>query len=481
MTLAYAYLVILALLALYGLHRLSLVLRFRWQRASLPPLTDAECSPVVTVQLPLYNERTVARRLIRAAGELDYPLDRLEIQVLDDSTDETGGIVDREVDELVRRGIDAKVVRRSDRSGYKAGALDYGMRLARGELLCIFDADFRPPPAFLRELLPSFASADVGMAQARWEHENREDSALTRAQSILLDGHFVIEHTVRSDAGLFFNFNGTAGVWRKQTIEDAGGWQHDTLTEDLDLSYRAQLRGWKFVYAPLVTAPAEVPPTIAAFKSQQHRWAKGSVQVARKLLGSILRADVPRRVKLEALAHLSGNTGYPLVLILAILLPLSMTQHERFTGWGHLIFFLLCTFSVVLFYETSQRAIGRSAKSRLRDIPAAISLGIGMCVSQTRAVFEGVFGETGAFIRTPKRGDGEAAYRAIFKGIPGLELVLALWFAWAIGLAAHQNLWGALPFLILFFAGFAWVGGLSLREWYQARKRRTAFPHDREA
>ena len=468
----YAYLGTLALLALYGLHRLSLILHFRWKATRAAAAADADGElPVVTVQLPLFNERTVARRLLESAGALDYPSDRLEIQVLDDSTDETQDIVDRTAADLRARGLDAKVVRRPNRHGFKAGALDYGMKQARGEFLCVFDADFMPRPSFLREVMPGFQDPGIGMVQARWEHHNREESALTRAQSILLDGHFVIEHTVRANRGLFFNFNGTAGVWRRQTIEDAGGWQHDTLTEDLDLSYRAQLRGWRFRYVPFVTAPAEVPPTLAAFKSQQHRWAKGSVQVARKLGGPILRADVPWRVKLEAFLHLSGNSGYPLVLLLAVLLPLAIHESERIGGWGHLLFFVLCTFSVVLFYETSQRAVGRPGWKRLRDIPAAISLGIGMCVSQTRAVFEGLIGSTGVFVRTPKRGDApaKAGYRIRWKGVPGLEMAFAAWFAWGIVTAVQRDLWGALPFLVLFFAGFAWVGGLSLREWAKAR------------
>ena len=469
---ATAYLATLALLALYGLHRLWLVLRFRWDRDAKPGVArDDDGLPTITVQLPIYNERTVAARLIRTAGALDYPPERLEIQVLDDSTDETRAIADREVAALVHRGVDARVVRRPDRHGFKAGALDFGMRCAKGEFVCIFDADFMPRPAFLREMVARFDDPRIGMVQARWEHHNRDDNALTRAQSILLDGHFVIEHKVRADSGLYFNFNGTAGIWRRETIVDAGGWQHDTLTEDLDLSYRAQLRGWRFVYASFVTAPAEVPLDISSFKSQQHRWAKGSVQVTRKLLGRILRADVPFKVKFEALAHLTGNAGYPLVLLLAILLPLSVFVHERFVGWGHLVFFFLCTFSIVLFYETSQRAIGRAGWSRLRDIPTAISLGIGMCVSQTRAVFEGFFRETGAFVRTPKSGDAPVTkrYRASLQGIPGLEIAFAAWFAWAIAVAVERNLWGTLPFLVLFFSGFAWVGGLSLREWVRAR------------
>jgi len=292
---------------------------------------------------------------------------------------------------------------------------------------------------------------------------------------VLLDAHFVLEHGSRNRAGLFFNFNGTAGIWRADTIRDAGGWQHDTLTEDLDLSYRAQLAGWRFVYAPLVTAPAEVPPSITAFKSQQHRWAKGSVQVARKQLGTILRARIPRRVKLEAVLHLIGNAGYPLVLALAVLMPLTLGFKTESTavGWLHLVSFALCTVSVILFYETSQRAVGRSALERLREVPAAVALGIGMSVSQTRAVLSGLAGRTGEFVRTPKRGDAARGqgYRAAMRGLPGVELVFAAWFAAALARALADGLWGALPFLALFFVGFAWVGVLSIGDRLRARGR----------
>jgi len=471
---ANAYLGTLALLGVYGLHRISMIWRFRWplrREGREPEERVAEDLPTVTVQLPLYNERTVAARLIRIVGELDYPADLLEIQVLDDSTDETREIAEREVAALRAAGIDAKTIRRPDRYGYKAGALDHGMTRAKGELLCIFDADFLPPKSFLLDLVPRFRDAGVGMVQARWEHVNRDQSALTRAQSTLLDGHFVIEHKVRADGGLFFNFNGTAGIWRRETIESAGGWQHDTLTEDLDLSYRAQLAGWRFVYAPMIAAPAEVPPDISAFKSQQHRWAKGSVQVARKLGPRILRSDAPLRVKLEAIAHLTGNTGYPLVLLLAVLLPLSVSDHARFAGWWHVGIFLLCTASVILFYDRSQSALGRSGLARLRDVPAAMSLGIGMCVSQTRAVFEGLFRNTGEFVRTPKAGDAPSAhrYRATLSGLPGVELCFAAWLAWGLIGAVQRGMWGSLPFLLLFFAGFAWVGSLSLIGWVRAR------------
>jgi len=463
-----AYVGTLALLAIYGVHRVHMLSRFHW-KAEEPRPPREESTPVVTVQLPVFNERTVAARLIRAAGALDWPRAKLEIQVLDDSNDETTAIVDAEAAALRAQGLDVQVIRRGDRTGFKAGALDNGMRRARGAFVCIFDADFEPEPDFLRRLMPSFDDPRIGMVQARWGHANREESLLTRAESALLDGHFVIEHKVRHDAGLFFNFNGTAGIWRRQAIADAGGWEHDTLTEDLDLSYRAQLAGWRFVYAPHVVAPAEVPPDIAAFKSQQHRWAKGSVQVFKKLGWRILTSKEPWSVKLEALAHLSGNVGYPCVLLLAILMPLAIRSTRTYPDWVHVAMFFVCTISVVLFYEQSQRALGRPLLGRLRDISAAVTLGIGMCVSQTRAVFEGLLPGTGVFVRTPKRGDGGAQrYRALWKGLPGIELVLAAWFGWALYAAVRDEMWGPLPFLVLFFASFAWVGVLSLREYVRA-------------
>lgn len=466
--LVWGYLATLALLSVYGLHRVWMLARFRWgaKRPVHAPATPMAELPVVTVQLPVYNERTVAARLVRACGELDWPRDRFEIQVLDDSTDETREIVDEEVRALVARGIDAKVVRRADRVGYKAGALAHGQRVARGEFIAIFDADFLPQADFLHQLVPHFADPAIGMVQARWGHDNRDDNLLTRAESALLDGHFVIEHTVRHDTGVFFNFNGTAGIWRRKAIEDAGGWEHDTLTEDLDLSYRAQLAGWRFLYKPLVVAPAEVPPDIAAFKSQQHRWAKGSVQVFKKLGWRILASREPLKIKLEAMAHLTGNAGYPAVLCLALLLPASVGLKSEVAPWISLALFVSCSLSVVAFYERSQGAIGRPLGRRLVDAFAAILLGIGMCVSQTRAVFEGLFGETGAFVRTPKKGDAPRAkrYATALKGMPGVELLVAAWFAWGIWQAVEIELWGSIPFLALFFASFAWVGTLTLSD-----------------
>ncbi len=462
-----AYLLVLTLLGLYGLHRLSMIWHFRSGfEPEKDPLPETEW-PVVTVQLPLFNERNVAARLIRSIGALDYPADRLEIQVLDDSDDETCAVADHEVQRLREAGLDAHVLRRNDRKGFKAGALDLGMAQARGELLAIFDADFLPGPDFLKRLAPRFTDPRTGMVQARWEHMNREESTLTRAQSVLLDGHFVIEHTVRHQRGLFFNFNGTAGIWRRAAIEEAGGWQHDTLTEDLDLSYRSQLQGWRFEYMPTIPVPAELPHSIAAFKSQQHRWAKGSVQVAKKLGAALLRAEVPLRIKLEAFVHLSSNIGYPLVLCLAILLPLSVGEGPDLGSWWYLSTFLLCVVSVILFYDRSQSALGRHALARFRDISTAMSLGIGMCVSQTCAIVEGFFQETGEFVRTPKSGDAVRngqSYSSLKQGLPGIELLFAAWFVWGLINAIQLGQWGALPFLALFFWSFAWVGILSVRD-----------------
>jgi hypothetical protein len=458
------YLATLAALGTYGVHRLWMLARLRW------PVPDGlggrPCGaerPAVTVQLPLYNERNVAARLIRAVGALEYPRERLEIQVLDDSSDETRAIVDEEVRALVRRGLDARVVRRADRTGFKAGALAHGLRSARGTLIAIFDADFVPRPDFLERLVPAFQDERVGMVQARWEHLDRDASLLARAQAVLLDGHFVIEHSVRYANGFFFNFNGTAGILRRAAIEGAGGWQHDTLTEDLDLSYRAQLAGWRFVYAPEVTTPSEVPGDVAAFLGQQNRWARGSAQVARKLAGRILRAPLALAVKREALAHLTANAGYPLVMLLALLLPLVAAGGTRVPEAWQLAAFLACTFSVIAFYDTSQRVLGRPAWKRALDVPAAMALGVGISLAQTRAVLAGFLRPTGEFVRTPKRGDAPVRlYAGRLHGAPGLELLLAAWLAWALVLAALHGQWGSLPFLALFCAGFAWVGALSL-------------------
>jgi len=415
----------------------------------------------------------VVERLIDAVARIDYPRDLLEIQVLDDSTDETQGIARSRVAWLKEQGVDITYLHRENRQGFKAGALQEGLARARGELVAVFDADFVPARDFLRRSVHFFTDDRIGMVQVRWEHLNREYSHLTQAQAIFLDGHFVIEHTARNRSGRFFNFNGTAGVWRRATIEDAGGWQHDTLTEDLDLSYRAQLRGWQFVYLPEVVSPAEVPVEMNAFKSQQHRWAKGSIQTARKLLPRILRSGLPREVKLEAFFHLTANFTYPLMILLTVLMPVSMVIRFKH-GWYEVLlldlpFFWTATMSVVVFYTASQREIGMAWWKQVKYLPFIMALGIGMCVNQSKAVIEALVGYETGFTRTPKTGmQGrdrswlQKKYRTLLTAQPLLELALGAYLTSAIGFALDKGVYFSLPFLLLFQWGFFYVGLVSL-------------------
>jgi len=402
-----AYFFVLIILAIYGWHRYYLVYLYMKHRDKGPRATAAlDPAPVVTIQLPLYNEMYVADRLIEAVCRIEYPRDLLEIQVLDDSTDETVGIAQLAVRRFAAQGVDIKYYHRTNRSGYKAGALEAGLRAARGEFVAIFDADFIPSSDFLTRLMPHFANPRVGMVQARWGHINQDYSLLTKIQSILLDGHFVLEHGGRNRSGRFFNFNGTAGAWRRAAIDDAGGWQHDTLTEDLDLSYRAQLRGWQFVFLSDVIAPAEVPVEMNAFKSQQFRWAKGSVQTCRKLLPRILRADLPLGVKAEAFFHLTANFNYPLMCVLSVLMFPSMVIRYNM-GWYEMLLidvplFFAATFSVCNFYMVCQREIHRDWLTRVKYLPFLMSIGIGLSINNTRAVFEALFNKQSEFTRTPK-------------------------------------------------------------------------------
>src|SRR5438128_1182173 len=402
-----AYFFVLIVLAIYGWHRYYLVYLYMRHKdkepRSGPPLDPL---PVVTIQLPLYNEMYVADRLIDAVCRLDYPKELLEIQVLDDSTDETREIAELAVRRHAAHGIDIKYFHREDRTGYEAGALEAGLRVARGEFVAIFDADFLPSADFLMRLMPHFTDSRVGMVQARWGHINQDYSLLTKIQSILLDGHFILEHGARNRSGCFFNFNGTAGIWRRQAIDDAGGWQHDTLTEDLDLSYRAQLRGWRFVFVSGVIAPAEVPVEMNGFKSQQHRWAKGSIQTCRKLLPTILRSNLPFRVKAEAFFHLTANFNYILMCVLSILMfPAMVIRYNM--GWYEMLLidiplFFAATFSFCNFYTVCQREIHKDWRARIKYVPFLMSVGIGLSINNTRAVFEALFRRDSEFPRTPK-------------------------------------------------------------------------------
>jgi len=473
-----AYFFVLIILAIYGWHRYYLVYLYMKNRdrgpIAPPPLDPM---PVVTIQLPLYNEMYVAERLIEAVCAIQYPRERLEIQVLDDSIDETQSIAELAVRRFAVQGADIKYYHRADRIGFKAGALEAGLKVARGAFIAIFDADFIPPVDFLTRLMPHFMDPRVGMVQARWGHINQDYSLLTKIQSILLDGHFVLEHGGRNRSGRFFNFNGTAGAWRRKAIDDAGGWQHDTLTEDLDLSYRAQLRGWQFVFLSDLIAPAEVPVEMNAFKSQQFRWAKGSIQTCRKLLPSILRANLPLGVKAEAFFHLTANFNYPLMCLLSILMFPSMVIRYNM-GWYEMLLidvplFFAATFSVCNFYMVCQREIHRDWRARIKYLPFLMSIGIGLSINNTRAVFEALFNKQSEFTRTPKYRIEENAdewmgkkYRQSVAVQPLIELALGLYFTATVFYALANQIYGTVPFLVLFQIGFLYTGLLSIVQQY---------------
>jgi cellulose synthase/poly-beta-1,6-N-acetylglucosamine synthase-like glycosyltransferase len=473
------YFFVLVILAVYGWHRYYLVYLYMKNKHKLPvaPPLPAEL-PLVTIQLPIYNEMYVADRLIDAVCEIDYPRERLEIQVLDDSTDETRSVAERAVRRQAERGIDIVYLHRTDRTGYKAGALEAGMAVAKGRFIAIFDADFIPTTDFLMKTVPFFADDKVAMVQARWGHINRDYSLLTKIQSILLDAHFVLEHGGRNRAGLFFNFNGTAGIWRREAIVDAGGWQHDTLTEDLDLSYRAQLRGWRFVFLPNLIAPAEVPVEMNSFKSQQHRWAKGSIQTCRKLLPRILRSDLPFHVKAEAFFHLTANFNYPLMCVLSVLMAPSMVIRYNM-GWYEMLLidvplFFAATASVANFYMVCQRELyPRTWTERLRYLPFLMSIGIGLAVNNTKAVIEALLHKPSEFARTPKyhiEGGGDEwmgkKYRQAVAIQPLVELALGLYFTATLFYALANGIYGTVPFLMLFQVGFLYTGLLSIVQQY---------------
>jgi cellulose synthase/poly-beta-1,6-N-acetylglucosamine synthase-like glycosyltransferase len=479
------YFAILLVLSFYGLHRYRMVYlyrRYRHNRPAAPEPPAGDAWPHVTIQLPLYNEKYVVERVIDAAAALDYPRHRLEIQVLDDSTDETAALARAAVERHAAAGLTIRYLHRARRTGYKAGALAEGLQQARGKFIAIFDADFLPPADFLRRTVPHFADPRTGMVQTRWTYVNRNYSLLTRVQALLLDGHFVLEHGARSRAGLFFNFNGTAGVWRRAAIESAGGWQHDTLTEDTDLSYRAQLQEWEFVYLPEVECPSELPVDMNAFKTQQARWAKGLMQTAKKILPQVFRAPLPWRVKLEAFYHLTAGISYPLMLLLsALLLPAMIVRFYQ--GWWQVLWldlplFLLATGSVSSFYLVAQRELyPRRWKRSLLCLPLLMAVGIGMALRNTRAVLEALWGVDSPFVRTPKYRIEAArpilacvpwsaqVYRAADrKWLPWLELGAGGYFIWATFYAFSNGNYATVPFLALFLWGYSYTGLLSLAQ-----------------
>jgi len=473
------YFTILATLAVYGAYRIKQVIDFWRYRKFVPEpagrFGEGEGElPLITVQLPLFNELYVVDRLLGAVTAFDYPRDRLEIQVLDDSTDETVKVAEAAVAKYAAQGFDIHYIHRADRTGFKAGALENGNKSAKGELLAIFDADFVPKPDCLRKLVDYFTDPLVGCAQMRWSHINGSYNLLTRLQTIMLDGHFVVEQTTRNRTGGFFNFNGTAGIWRRQAIELSGGWQHDTLTEDTDLSFRAQLMGWKFVYLLDEEAPAEIPVEINAFKAQQRRWAKGVMQVGLKLYPRIWLAPLPFRVKLEMFFRLTGNISYPLMIVASFLqFPLLLVRYNQ--PFYHLMvldlpLLFFSSISVVLFYGTAVWYLDKKRAPRLLHLPLVMALGIGLAFSNARAVFEALLGVKTEFVRTPKYRVEDTAdatwkrkkYKRKRGLLPLLELGFAVYFLLAITYAIRLHMWGTVPFLFLFFFGFGYMGVMSL-------------------
>ena len=469
-----AYFAVLCLLSFYGIHRYLMVyLFFRNGHIVHQPLRRFETFPRVTVQVPAFNEMYVIERVIDAVCQLDYPRDRMQVQVLDDSTDETHALARNAVKRWRARGVDANYIHREHRSGFKAGALANGLRMATGEFIAVFDVDFLPERDFLHRAVHHFTDPRVGMVQGRWVHLNRSYSFLTKVQAMFLDAHFMLESFTRSVSGRFFNFNGTAGMLRRQMIDDAGGWQHDTLTEDLDLSYRAQIKGWKFVFLPNLRVPAELPVEMNSFKSQQCRWAKGAIQTAKKVLPAILKSDLSAAQKLESWYHLTGCLTYPLMILLSMLLfPALIVRFNQ--GWFELLIidlplFLLAFSSVSCFYITSQKILHEDWYRRIAYLPGLMALGIGMTVCGSKAVVEGLFGIQSPFARTPKfsveGANGEwrsKKYRVSVGALPFVEVGLGIYFTLVCQYALQLGVYGIVPFLLLFQFGYLYTGLRSL-------------------
>jgi len=480
------YFTVLIVLSMYGMHRYEIIrtyLKYGKRLPKEPPARFDEL-PLVTVQLPLYNERFVVERLIEAVSKLEYPREKLQIQVLDDSTDETHPFTQSLVARYRAEGLPIEYLHRGNRHGYKAGALQEGMQTATGEFFAIFDADFVPGPDFLLRTIHFFADPNIGVVQTRWSYLNRHHNLLTEVQAMLLDGHFVLEHGARYGRGLFFNFNGTAGLLRRKMIEDAGGWQHDTLTEDSDLSYRAQLAGWRFVYVPGIDCPSELPVETYSFQVQQSRWAKGLTQVAWKLLPRILKADLPARVKVEAFMHLTPNISYPLMIVLsALMLPVMIVRF--YMGWFQMLLIdfplIVASFwSISAFYVMAQRELYPNRwKRSVTLLPMLMAAGVALTVSNTRAVLEALFGIQTAFARTPKYAlAGEkrqapegAEYRRRSGWLPFIELAIGTYFLGTVAFAIDTYNFLAIPFLMLFVAGYYWAGLTTLWQEHQGRLR----------
>ena len=478
------YFTVLIILSFYGLHRYEMIRAYFKNKHKLPTVAPTRFAqlPRVTIQLPLYNERFVVDRLVDEIVKMDYPKELLQIQILDDSTDETHPYTERLVAEYRAAGYPIEYHHRTNRHGYKAGALQEGMEHATGEFIAIFDADFVPPYDFLMRTVHFFAESKVGMVQTRWGYLNRHESVLTEVQAMLLDGHFVLEHGARFGEGLFFNFNGTAGIWRREAIEEAGGWQHDTLTEDSDLSYRAQLKGWQFIYVPSIECPSELPADIYGFQVQQSRWAKGLTQVAMKLLKRILKSDLPWRVKAEAFFHLTPNISYPLMIIVsALMLPVMIVRFYM----GPLQMLLLdlpliaaSFWSISAFYIVAQRELyPKTWKRSFFFLPALMAAGVALTLINAKAVLEALIGYETAFARTPKFGAVGAgavirtkqSYRRRSGWLPYAEIAMGMFFLCMVLYAFETFNFLAVPFLMLFVVGYFWAGFSTLWEEYKSK------------
>jgi cellulose synthase/poly-beta-1,6-N-acetylglucosamine synthase-like glycosyltransferase len=475
------YTVVLVVVCMYGAHRYAIVYLYYRNRRRVPkPLGEFDPLPPVTVQLPMYNEQEVAARVIDRACRIDYPRDKLQIQVLDDSTDGTCEIATAAVERARAAGFDVEYIHRDDRSGYKAGALANGLKTAKGEFVSIFDADFIPDESFLKRSVHYFTDPKVCVVQTRWDHLNRAESLLTRTQAIFLDGHFAIEHVARNRSDRFMSFNGTAGTWRLAAIGDAGGWQGDTLTEDLDLSYRAQMKGWRFVFLPELTSPAELPPEMSAFKAQQFRWTKGGAQTALKMLPKVMLSKLPLKVKVEAFFHLTSFTMHFYVLLLVLMLLPAMCMRsvpiESGTAWRSLFdmtVFALATMSASVFYIASQFELFRDWRSVLKYLPVLMALGVGLCISNTKAIFEAVFGKQSEFVRTPKYGGrtgpagrpaGRAGRRSDRSVVACLELLMGAYMVFCIVCSlVIPRAFFTTPFLLIFAFGFFYVSLLTFQ------------------
>lgn len=476
-----SYFVSLLILFVFGAHGFIMIYYYNKYKDVKPkPQANYEPNSLVTIQLPLYNELYVVERLINAVCEIEYPKDKLEIQVLDDSTDETVNIVAKIVEEKQALGFDIQHVRRPNREGYKAGALKEGLRIAKGEFIAIFDADFVPQKDFLEKTLAHFTHDKVGMVQTRWEHLNSEYSILTKAQALALDAHFVIEQNVRNKAGFFINFNGTGGVWRKSCIEDAGNWHSDTLTEDLDLSYRAQLNGWKFVFLRDSVSPAELPSEINSLKAQQFRWTKGAVETAKKILPLVWKSKIPFKVKLHSTYHLTNNFVFPFTLLTAILnVPLIFVKnagaHEAY--FALLSMFVLAFVGSFVFYLYSQKDIRTDWRKKIVLFPLFMAGSMGLAVNNSRAVFEGLLSRKSEFVRTPKfkvvsNSDSWKGNKYINKKLEPsviVELIMAIYCLIGIGSSIYFLEFAALPFQFLFFIGFAFMSYTSIKHAYSKK------------